>query len=551
MTESIPSAESYSLPRPRWTIPSFRRTPGRYPLGLEAVNFGQLDDLASGLPVLSQHPRYWSIYTWSIKRYWDRGLRPQTNAGLGRFMRRQELAFASAALLCVAHDELPGIIGRNAIMPHLRGTPDGLHLDLPYLEQRMGGYGQVYRGGMAALGLVLPAELNPQAPLDAPLGELGASVADAFGAAIADTAYMRDYANLDDGTIPLEVLRELADVSCFHHLAAGGAERDLLVAVLLGTAQAPHPSHRNRAASVRLFLDLARATRDAPVEQERFRRLLYRGAEGAVSWRPTPIVAATWRRWWLVRQRELVVASLNSLFIHLVRWGLARGGAIRLQPLADYARLLADLPVSLDGAGPVRAGDVALRAATAACDAAIRADGWPIETAAGSPQEEEYLARADRGLAADAPVPSFLALLLALRRARVFLEAEGAVPTERAALGDGGEERVASAHLASWLVEREAAGDSVAEAIFGLLRRHVVRQHLRVARSKLPEDTFRFHDEGGALRFVDQGDQDGLNPISIRFTAIASALAELGLVAGPIEQPGHGLTPFGELLLDG
>jgi len=551
MTESLTSAESSALPQPRWTIPSFRRTSGRYPLGLEAVNFGQLDDLASGLPVLSQHPRYWSIYTWSMKRYWDRGLRPQTNAGLGRFLRRQELAFASAALLCGAHDELPGIIGRNAIVPHLRGSPDGLHLDLPYLEQRMGGYGQVYRGGMAALGLVLPAELNPRTPLDAPLGELGASLADAFGAAIAETAYIRDYADLADGTIPLEVLRELAEVSCFHHVASGGAERDLLVAVLLGTAQPSHASHRNRSASVRLFLDLARATRDAPIEQERFRRLLYRGTDGAASWRPSQSVAGAWRRWWLVRHRELVVASLNGLFIHFVRWGLARGGAIRLQPLSDYARLLADLPVSLVGSGPVRAGDVALRTATAACDAAVRADGWPIATAAGSPQEEEYLARADRGLAADAPVPSFLALLLALRRAPIFLEAEDALPMERAALGDGGEVRVASAHLASWLAEREAAGDSVAEAIFGLLRRYVVRQHLRVARSKLPEDTFRFHDEGGALRFVDHGDQDGVNPISIRFTALASALAELGLVAGSLEQPGHGLTPLGEQLLGG
>lgn len=123
MTETLAAPGSDALPKPRWTIPSFRRTPGRYPLGLEAVNFGQLDELASGLPVLSQHPRYWSIYTWSVKRYWDRGLRPQTNAGLGRFLRRQELAFASAALLCGAHDELPGIIGRNAIVPHLPNRP--------------------------------------------------------------------------------------------------------------------------------------------------------------------------------------------------------------------------------------------------------------------------------------------------------------------------------------------------------------------------------------------------------------------------------------------
>lgn len=57
---------------PRWTIPSFRRTPGRYPLGTEAVNQNLLaQELASGLPVLSRHPRYWSFYTFVIKQFWD------------------------------------------------------------------------------------------------------------------------------------------------------------------------------------------------------------------------------------------------------------------------------------------------------------------------------------------------------------------------------------------------------------------------------------------------------------------------------------------------
>ncbi len=73
----------------------------------------------------------------------------------------------------------------------------------------------------------------------------------------------------------------------------------------------------------------------------------------------------------------------------------------------------------------------------------------------------------------------------------------------------------------------------------------MIRQHLRIARGKLPEDTFRFHEEGGALRFVDQGDRQGINPISIRFNAMASALSELGLVAAPFGRAGHGPTQLG------
>ena len=34
--------------------------------------------LASGLPAQSRHPRYWSFYTFVLKRFWDSGRQPQT-----------------------------------------------------------------------------------------------------------------------------------------------------------------------------------------------------------------------------------------------------------------------------------------------------------------------------------------------------------------------------------------------------------------------------------------------------------------------------------------
>lgn len=83
---------------------------------------------------------------------------------------------------------------------------DDLELDLDYLDQRLGGYGQVYRGAMGDIGLIIRAENTPGARLDAPLGDLGASVADAFGRAISGTTYAREYADRTDGTIPLAVI---------------------------------------------------------------------------------------------------------------------------------------------------------------------------------------------------------------------------------------------------------------------------------------------------------------------------------------------------------
>lgn len=174
-----------------------------------------------GFPCCPQHPRYWSIYTYIFKSFWDRGLTLQTNAALGRFLRPHEVVFASAAFLCDRHAELPGILGRNTIAPYLRQGHDDLRRDLDYLGQRLGGYGQVYRGAMADLGLILRAELTPGARLDAPMGDLGASIADAFGRAIAGTAYARQYAGQTEGTITVGVVRELAQASCFCRLARG------------------------------------------------------------------------------------------------------------------------------------------------------------------------------------------------------------------------------------------------------------------------------------------------------------------------------------------
>ena len=538
---------------PRWTIPSFARTRGRYPLGIEAVNFNQLDDLASGLPVLSQHPRYWSIYTHIVKSFWDRGLTPQTNAALGRFLRPHEMIFASAALLCDRHPEPPGILGRNTIAPYLRQGHDDLRLDLEYLGESLGGYAQVYRGAMADLGLILRAELTPGARLDAPMGELGASVADAFGQAIRGTTYARQHAGQTEGTIPLGVVKELAQASCFCRLAEAGAERDLLVEVLLGQQQQAHQAHRNRAAAVRLFLDLARASESLSVGEGRFRRLLYWGADGeGGTWLPSAAVGPVWRRWWLVRHRELVVGALNALFVHFVRWGLGRGGALRPRSIGEYAAAIAALRLPVDlGIGTATLAETALSTVVVALDASVQVDGWPMEPRPDAPREDWILARAQRGVAAEGPVYALLALLLALRRLPVFLEATGVAPAERTMLDDGGVDRIGTSILMEWVERRLATAGSLADVLVDLLRTFVVRQHLRIARGKLPEDTFRFHEDGGGLRFVDQGDSQGINPISIRFNAVASALSELGLVTAPFGQPGHGPTRLGAEVLGG
>jgi len=539
-----------TLARPQWTIPAFGRTRGRYPLGIEAVNLSELDDLASGLPVLSQHPRYWSMYTYIVKSYWDRRITPQTNAGLGHFLRPHEIAFAAAALRCQRHPELPGIIGRDTIAPYLAQGRSTLRLDLDYLGQRLGGYAQVYRGAMADLGLILRADLTPGAMLDAPFGGVGASVADAFRDAIAATTYAKRYAGKTEGTIPLDVIDELAQVSCFCRLPQSPTERGLLVDVLLGRSQPPHQAHRNRAATVRMYLELAKQTQGHEINEEDFRVLIYWGAEDSgASWRPSPAVDSAWRRWWLIRHREVVVGALNALFVHFVRWGVNTGGMLSPLALIDYATELSKLRMPSEfGLGSGRLNSLALKTVLAAIDESVRRDGWPVEPASDSMLEDEILDRADWGRAAGAPSAALLALLVALRRLPVFADKGEDSATERAMLDEGGIDRVSTNTLTQWTQQQDG---SLADLLFNLLRIFVVRQHLRIARGKLNqgEDTFRFHDQGGSLLFVNQDDAEGINPISIRFNAVATALSELGLTAAPFGEPKHGLTSLGEEVL--
>ena len=88
------------------------------------------------------------------------------------------------------------------------------------------------------------------------------------------------------------------------------------------------------------------------------------------------------------------------------------------------------------------------------------------------------------------------------------------------------------------------AGDVLA----WLLEHYVVRQHLRVANSKLPQnDTFRFMREGPHLRFHDLGSHITMN--NSRFNSITTVLYELGLM-GQITTRSHAPTSAGQRLLE-
>jgi hypothetical protein len=352
------------------------------------------------------------------------------------------------------------------------------------------------------------------------------------------------------------VVRELAGASCFCRLVETPHERDLLTEVLLGHKQEPSVLHSNRLESMRLYLHLAASTAEVPLWEDLYRSLLYYGAaktvDGIVSWPLDPAVEEARQKWRLVQMREYVVGALNSLLVHFVRWGMDEGGTLLALPLSSYAARVADLRLPAE-AGPLAgwAANTPLTDIVAALDAAVEADGWPLPPTAveSSPTEASLAAATRRGLSANTPALALLTLLLVQRRL-AWLRRHALVDGQELSLTAGGLDRLSTTAIASWLERAIERGATFAEAIMDTVRVMVVHQHLRIARGKLPLDTFRFHEDVGGLLFVDHHDK-GFSPISIRFDAISTALWGLGLIGAPLSQAGHAPTQRGQAVFHG
>jgi len=61
------------------------------------------------------------------------------------------------------------------------------------------------------------------------------------------------------------------------------------------------------------------------------------------------------------------------------------------------------------------------------------------------------------------------------------------------------------AEVLASLSEHLGEGPSIAETMWWIIDRYVIRVHERIAYSKLPEDTFRFRWEDGRVRFFENG----------------------------------------------
>ncbi|MFL5796556.1 MAG: hypothetical protein ACJ77A_01320 [Actinomycetota bacterium] len=546
------------------------QTSGLDHLGLGSVsNQRILVNLSPDLFVQTVHPGYHSFYSFVLDEFWRRDDLPRTRASWREFYRSKELIFSIACNTC-DHPEYGGQFGaivgsgKTAALA-AQPPPGGYSTDVDYIKNPLGGYGLYYRSIMASMGLVYLHQ-DTDYPVDLPT-ELGKQLADAFRQRISATRYWKRYFQAE--RVPEAAVTELGETACLCRLRGDVPDLDLVREVVLRGG--PPASAAGRRSSLRMLLDLAAATASFPVDQASYRQLIYYGeAESGAVWRatselPSPPnqlgIVDTWRRWRLYQAREFYAYALEGLWRWLVDWGLGRGGDARPIPVREAVEALVasldpdGLAESLDGVTPsMRAEDK-----LSTCIRSLRElAGEPVIPPA------EDAGWADRSFALDADLsewalyvvtgrgsaePEILAtacLALMLLTATRFDYRPLEYRDDWSYARVGGIQRLSFDGFVSSLRRRVEEQASVGDAAGWLLQDYVIAQHLRVAGSKLPFNTYRFVQEGDALRFFDRTRPIGMN--SARFDALSHTVSDLGFV-GPLALQDHLLTPQGERFL--
>ena len=544
--------------QPQWIERMFAAKVGRDHLGLGSVSSDQiLPSLSPGINVLTIHPRYFSFYAFLLDEYWQRDL-PRSDKAFSAFYRPHECIFSIGAHLCQQpeHERVVTIVGSQ--------KTSGLALQaLPtydpmfhYIKSDLGGYGLYYRSVMAELGVIYPGGPKPLPyPVDVP-SEQGKRLAAAYRRAVQHTQYYREYFAHPERDVPIDVIREYIHAACLCKLQRPDApDHELLLNIFLHGGEQQAAAARR--ATLRLFLDIATQTEGVKVSQDVFRQLVFYGAtlDGA-TYQPGAPVADAYRRWRLYQAREYYAFALNGLWIYLCDWGIATHGDLRPIPINTFWQHL-DTLLSFDAvaeaasiATPELGPQSSLNRYLAWLRATVgaSADDFDARCTLEPPICEHILYRlADDGAAKDARlfVPAMLGILMLIYlrfgQPTTWLTPEWAIARMGA---DGRLSLDGFVRTLHRKLEQQAL--TLADFARWIYDEYIILQHLLVATSKLPENTFRFQREGNRLRFVQLYNSLTFN--DSRFDALSTTLHELGL-CGDFLAESHPLTADGERLL--
>jgi hypothetical protein len=540
------------LGQPAWTAAMYQPKSGMDHLGLASVSQDRiLPTLSPGINVLTVHPRYWSIYTWLLTEFWDREL-PRTKSAWGRFLKPRERVFVAAVLSCPRHGQnIPQVGGQRVIGRELDGNPLVIDPLATYLKASEGGY-PIYASAIAQHGLTMLERNTSQFGCDAPTEggrRLGLTVRDW----IKRTRYFQEYFDTVDRDVPIEVIAEYAERICVCRLT-DGPDCPLLQDAFLHGGD-PDLARRRRS-SLRLVCDMSEQTSAQPVRPWAFRQLVYyRRDDDQRSYQPSqPDLVPTARQWRLYQHREFVAWACNRWLQHIVRWGLSRNGDSAPIPLhlvldvvdrMNFAALATALGVpdpQLTARDPLssllnwvrHAGRV-----TGGLD-----DPWDLTAPACEDRLVDHLWNLDQD---GDDVTAAIMALLTLCASRLWpREYQIRFGDDWSLVCAGGPRRLSVQILLRDMrdhVDREA---SIGDASRWFLEHYVIRQHHRVALTKLPDDTFRLRLDAGRIRFVDEPGAVDMN--DSRFRALSITAAEFGWTA-PMEARDHRLSHPGRELV--
>jgi hypothetical protein len=548
---------SDSLTTPHWTRVSYLDTGGRDHLGMAGVISGRvLPMLSPRVVAATGHPRYWSFYSWLLAGVWEHNSPPLADDWYALEAEWEFLfSVGAAGALCgrIEHETVDG-----GIVGSLKTTAIGLNpdRDLAFQEyfesSKSGGYGAQYAGSLHAAGLTTLSASDPALAVDA-LTERGAQLAAAFTESVGGTALATRMAGGKTFASAPPSRPELSDFmkrACVCAARAPHAERDLLRDAIAGIHHPGDIDGARQRRTLQLYVDLAKATDGAPVDQDDFRQLVYFRRLGRNPYEPHLNTLRAARHWRLYQARAYVSYALNRLWQWLTEWIHAHPdarteGSVAVADALHAARAVFVLRPGAPGLDQPLHQWTAWAVARGAAAHSGRDDGWQR-----SHEDEDALQRRSRP-GADVQqqegecVPDCLAIIaLVVHRLRDW---EGD-DVDQGIMAAGDEDRVSldslTARWNAWTADDTPIGD----VLDALLRRYVIDQHVRTSYSKLPtRDTLRFSVEGARLRVHDR--PADVSESGARFVANSRVTHELGFT-GAFPDANHGPTADGLALLD-
>lgn len=535
MTTIDPAPIAASPGPPRWLQPSLDVREGRDPLGLQTTTQDRLTPiLLPGILELSRRARYFSFHAWLLHTYRDRRFAADS-ATLSGFIKAREWDYGLAVLHC-PHGCGSSPVGAQSLRPV--AAQHGPFPRGESVKSAFGGYGLYYRSPMAELGLVARSGTllgaNP-IPVDVLYDtERARRLVETFSTAVVETDYVRDWMFTND-PLPVEVLEQFAETACLCQLRVRSEERDAVHAALFSVdehssaaiATAQHAlddvevpamvldaeaAVAQRRRSVAHYLTLVDENPEVVSDESAFRDALWSRTQTRSQ--DHAVVAGQWAG---LIAKDVWQDALCSIWTEFITAGLGAARASEADGLTWaetqlLSRSLVEGPPGLDP--ELRTADLA----NAIAAGQVRLPANPESTLADAPLEE--LRRATVNLSTAA---SGLIALLELHRRAYRRSDEGWIQTATV-------RSVWQPSVAEVLVMLQSHLDeepTVADTLWWLIERFVIRVHERIAYSKLPEDTFRFRWEDGRVRFYDNG--IGRFPLAaIRYDPLALITHDLG-----------------------